>query len=58
MVIFLFDNALNKVMIEPTTISIYREWYSCRKCDIHLYLFKRRFKCSYREQSNLLVSLQ
>lgn len=55
MVIFLFDNALNKVMIEPTTISIYRE---CRKCDIHLYLFKRRFKCSYREQSNLLVSLQ
>lgn len=26
MVIFLFDIALNKVMIEPTTISIYREW--------------------------------
>lgn len=26
MVVFLFDNALNKVMIEPITINIYKEW--------------------------------
>lgn len=26
MVVFLFDNALNKVMIEPITNNIYREW--------------------------------